>query len=212
MPIALLVNFKYAIFLSLLTSHLSMTLQLSEKAKELIPKARIVSLAAWKSSHTPAEIQLFQAADDASRYLADEDLQQLHSSEPTSVNTAKFLRDNAADIVSEAREQVLAEYPNISEPGGELYPPARAEACWRDFWHFLRCITYGIAGNTAEFTSDEGLHHMNLLYQELGVPLPAMVLGLEGIKAASLKRCDLGDRAKLAPYFDHLIAKMSQFS
>lgn len=69
-----------------------------------------------------------------------------------------------ADIVSEAREQVLAEYPNISGTGGELYPPVRAEACWRDFWHFLGCITYGIAGNTAEFTSDEGLHNMNLLY------------------------------------------------
>ena len=44
-----------------------MTLQLSEKAKELIPKARIVSLATCESSHSPAEIQLFQAADDASR-------------------------------------------------------------------------------------------------------------------------------------------------
>ncbi|MEG3859937.1 phycobilisome protein [Microcoleus sp. herbarium12] len=190
-----------------------MTLQLSEKAKELIPKARIVSLATWENSHSPAEIQLIQAADDAGRYLADEDLQQLHSSEPTSVSTAKFLRDCAADIVSEAREQVLAAYPNISEPGGELYPAARAEACWRDFWHFLRCITYGIAGNTADFTSEEGLHNMNLLYQELGVPLPAMVLGLEGIKAASLKRCESGDlREKLAPYFDHLIDNMSQFS
>jgi allophycocyanin-B len=51
-----------------------MTIQLSEKAKELIPKARIVSLAAWKNSHSPAEIQLIQAADDAGRYLADEDL------------------------------------------------------------------------------------------------------------------------------------------
>lgn len=189
-----------------------MTLQLSEKAQELIPKARIVSLSAWENSHSPAEIQLFQAADDAGRYLTDEDLQQLHSSEPKSVSNAKFLRDSAADIVSEAREQVLAEYPNIAQPGGDLYPPARAEACWRDFWHFLRCITYGIAGNTPEFTSDEGLHYMNLLYQELGVPLPAMVLGLEGIKAASLKRCDSGDREKLAPYFDRLIEKLSQFS
>jgi len=189
-----------------------MTLQLSEKAKELIPKARIVNLATWENSHSPAEIQLIQAADDAGRYLTDEDLQQLHSSEPISVNVAKFLRDNAADIVSEAREQVLAEYPNISEPGGELYPPARAEACWRDFWHFLRCITYGIAGNAPEFTSEKGLHNMNLLYQELGVPLPAMILGLEGIKAASLKRCDADDAAKLAPYFDHLIEKLSQFS
>ena len=212
MPIALLVKSRYAISVQLPTSHLSMTFQLSEKAKELIPKARIVSLKAWKSSHSPAEIQLFQAADDAGRYLADEDLQQLHSSEPKSVTTAKFLRDSAADIVSEARAQVLATYPNISEPGGELYPPARAEACWRDFWHFLRCITYGIAGNCPDFTSDEGLHYMNLLYQELGVPLPAMVLGLSGIKAASLKRCDLGDAAKLAPYFDHLIEKLSRLS
>jgi len=212
MPIALLVKSRYSISVQLPTSHLSMTFQLSEKAKELIPKARIVSLAAWENSHSPAEIQLFQAADDAGRYLTDEDLQQLHSSEPKSVNTAKFLRDNAADIVSEARAQVLATYPNISEPGGELYPPARAEACWRDFWHFLRCITYGITGNTVEFTSDEGLHYMNLLYQELGVPLPAMVLGLSGIKAASLKRCDSGDAAKLAPYFDHLIENLSQFS
>jgi len=71
-----------------------MTFQLSEKAKELIPKARIVSLTAWKSSHYPAEIQLIQAVDDAGRYLADEDLQQLHSSELISVNISQFLRDS----------------------------------------------------------------------------------------------------------------------
>lgn len=189
-----------------------MTLQLSEKAKELIPKARIVSFATWESSHSPAEIQLFQAADDSGRYLADADLLEMEASESQSVKTAQLLRDCAADIVSEAREKVLAAYPNIAQPGGELYPPARAQACWRDFWHFLRCITYGIAGNRPDFTSDEGLHYMNLLYQELGVPLPAMVLGLEGIKAASLNRCASGDRAKLAPYFDRLIDKLRQFS
>jgi Phycobilisome protein len=189
-----------------------MNFQLSARAQELIPKARIVSCATWESSHSPAEIQIFQAADDAGRYLTDEDLQQLYPSETASANTTKFLRDNATDIVSEARAQVLAEYPNITEPGGDLYPSARAEACWRDFWHFLRCVTYGIAGEQTVFTSDEGLHYMNLLYQELGVPLPAMVLGLKGIKAASLRRCENSDRANLAPYFDHLIQKLSQFS
>lgn len=189
-----------------------MNFQLSARAKELIPKARIVSCAGWESSHSATEIELFKAADSDGRYLTDEDLQQLHSSEAASGNTARFLRDNAAEIVSEAREQVLAAYPNISQPGGELYPPARAEACWRDFWHFLRCITYGIAAEQTVFTSDGGLHYMNLLYQELGVPLPAMVLGLEGIKAASLRRCEKGDRRNLAAYFDHLIEKMSQFN
>ena len=71
-----------------------MTLQLSEKAKELIPKARIVSLAAWENSHSSAEIQLIQAVDDAGSYLADEDLQQLHSSELISVNICQFLCNN----------------------------------------------------------------------------------------------------------------------
>jgi hypothetical protein len=189
-----------------------MTLQLSKKAKELIPKSRIVSFAGWENSHSPAEIQLFQAADDAGCYLEDKDLLKIAASKAEFVKTAQLLRDRAADIVSEAREKVLAQFPNITQPGGELYPPARAEACWRDFWHFLRCITYGIAGNRPDFTSDEGLHYMNLLYQELQVPLPAMVLGLEGIKAASLSRCDPGDREKLAPYFDRLIDKLRQFS
>jgi hypothetical protein len=189
-----------------------MTFQLSETAKELIPKARIVSFATWETSHSPAAVQLFQAADDTGRYLTDEDLVKIEASEAEFVKTAQLLRDCAADIVSEAREKVLAAYPNIAQPGGELYPPARAEACWRDFWHFLRCITYGIAGNRLDFTSDEGLHYMNLLYQELRVPLPAMVLGLSEIKTASLNRCDKDDREKLAPYFDRLIDKLKQFS
>lgn len=188
-----------------------MNFQLSEKAKELIPKARIVSFAGWKNSHPPDIIQLLQTADDQGRYLTDADLAPLstHSS-ASCVSAAQFLRESAAEIVAEAREQVLAQYPDITQPGGDLYPPARAEACWRDFWHFLRCITYGIAGGNTEFTSREGLHYMQLLYQELRVPLDAMLLGLENLKAASLKR--LPDRQQtLAPYFDHLITQLSYF-
>lgn len=188
-----------------------MNFQLSEKAKELIPKARIVSFAGWKNSHPPDIIELLQTADDQGRYLTDADLAQLlaHSS-AACVSAAQFLRESAAEIVAEAREQVLAQYPDLTQPSGDLYPPARAEACWRDFWHFLRCITYGIAGGRTEFTSPEGLHHMQLLYQELRVPLDAMVLGLENLKAASLKR--LPDRQQtIAPYFDHLITQLSRF-
>ncbi|QYO68420.1 S46 family peptidase [Leptolyngbya sp. 7M] len=85
------------------------------------------------------------------------------------------------------------------------------DASWRDFWHFLRCITYGIAGQHLDYTSPEGLHYMRLLYQELQVPLDAMVVGLEGIKTASLNRVELGQPDALAPYFDHLIVQLSQF-
>ncbi|NEP20926.1 MAG: phycobilisome protein [Moorea sp. SIO3I6] len=190
-----------------------MTTQLSDYLKELITKARIVSFTNWQDSYPPEIIQHFQAADDHGRYLSDDDLQQIKASSPDTeplINTAKFLRDNASDIVSEARETVLAQYPDITKPGGSLYPAPRAEACWRDFWHFLRCITYGIAGSSTEFTSAEGLHYMNLLYKEMQVPIPAMVSGLEQIKAASLKR--LSEPETIADYFDHLINKLKQFS
>ncbi|MEH1814267.1 MAG: phycobilisome protein [Nostoc sp.] len=196
--------------------------QLSETVKELIAKARIVSFAEWEQSHPQAAMSddkplrvyaIFQAADDAFRYLSDEDLLQIKTLSPDNselIPVAQLLRDRAAEIVDEAREKVLATYPEIIQPGGGLYPPERAQACWRDFWHFLRCITYGIAGGHTEYTNPTGLHYMNLLYQELQVPLDAMILGLKSIKAASLKRCQ-GDRQQIAPYFDHLISQLATF-
>ncbi|AFZ20411.1 phycobilisome protein [Allocoleopsis franciscana] len=188
--------------------------QLSEKVRELIQKARIVSFATWESTHSAEAIQCFQAADDAGRYLTDEDLQHIQAIAPNPselIPVARQLRDQVNDIVNEARATVLNTFPNISQPGGGLYPAERADACWRDFWHFLRCITYGIAGQHTDYTSTDGLHYMQLLYQELQVPLDAMVVGLEGIKAASLKQVAPEQQANLVPYFDHLIEQLKQF-
>ncbi|MGD1913776.1 MAG: phycobilisome protein [Rivularia sp. (in: cyanobacteria)] len=189
--------------------------QLTDKVKELISKARIVSFGSWEKTHPKAAIEIFQMADDNRSYLTDENLQQIKSLSPDSsefIPVAKLLRDNATEIVDESRKQLLAAMPGIVEPGGGLYPPERAAACWRDFWHFLRCITYGIAGKHADYTSTTGLHHMNLLYQELQVPLDAMILGVENIKANSLRRCELvGLQKTLAPYFDHLIRQLASF-
>jgi Phycobilisome protein len=192
-----------------------MTTQLSARVKELIAKSRIVSFASWEQSYPKEVIQLFQTADDEGRYLTDEDLEQIGAVSPETaslLNIARFLRDRVSEIVVEAREQVLLTYPDLTQPGGGLYPPERAEACWRDFWHFLRCITYGIAGGSTEFTSSEGLHQMNLLYQELQVPLDAMVLGLENLKSASLRRLPESERESLTPYFARLINQLRAFS
>ncbi|NEO83941.1 MAG: phycobilisome protein [Spirulina sp. SIO3F2] len=187
-----------------------MAFQLSDRAKELIPKARIVSFAGWSGQYPPELIARFQAADDAGRYLEDADLEAIaaQNGNTTAIQTAQQLRDTANDLVSQAREQVLQQFPGIAESGGKLYPPARAEACWRDFWHFLRCVTYGIATGQAEFTSPEGLHYMNLLYQELKVPLAAMIYGLNALKQVSIEQ--YGELA-MAPCFNHLIEKLEQF-
>ena len=191
-----------------------MSSQLSERAKKLIPLARIVSFATWKSLYSEEVIQIFQQADDQGRYLSDEDLEQIKGislDTSSSVKRARLLREKASEIVAQAREQVLATYPQITQPGGDLYPPERAETCWRDFWHFLRCITYGIAGNNPQFTSESGLENMRLLYQELSVPLEAMICGLENLKTISLQQFKPEEQGELTPYFDHLIMALKQF-
>ncbi len=195
---------------------------LTDRAKQLIPKSRIVSFSSWKSVYPDTLVERFQAADDQGRYLNDDDFEQLIATlkknsnpQPIAVNLveiARFLRGHAEEIVTEAREKVLGEYPGIIEVGGDLYPPIRAQACWRDFWHFLRCITYGIAGGFSQYTSEEGLHYMELLYEELQVPLGAMVSGLEGLKVASLNRLKPNEAETISPYFDHLIYQLRQFN
>ena len=188
---------------------------LSDKVKELIEKSRIVSFTSWQSRYPVEVIEIFQRADDEKRYLSDEDIDRLVNLVPDlviSLEQGKILRDNVTEIVSQARSEVLAAYPNITEPGGDLYPPMRAEACWRDFWHFLRCITYGISGQSLDYTSDRGLAYMEQLYQELNVPLNAMVLGLEQLKFYSLQQFEESQANGLTPYFDRLIAAMKRFS
>jgi Phycobilisome protein len=187
---------------------------LSEHLKLLIQKARIMDFQGWSDRHSPEVITLFQAADDGKLYLTDDELAQLKHLYPEQgqdLDTVKMLRDCVVEIVNESRAGVLAHFPNILESGGGLYPPERADACWRDFWQFLRCITYGIAGQQTQYTSETGLHHMRLLYEELHVPLNAMVLGLEGIKSASLKRVPPEQQSGLAPYFDHLTQQLDRF-
>ena len=192
-----------------------MTKMLSDKVKELIKQSRIVSFASWQGKYPEEAIAIFQRADDQGEYLSDQAIEQLKEIAPNledSLEQAKLLRDNVNTIVAQARGEVLAAYPQITEPGGGLYPPARAEACWRDFWHFLRCITYGIAGQCVEYTSQEGLGYMEQLYRELQVPLDAMVLGLENLKLYSLQQFAPEQQASLAPYFEHLIRAMKQFN
>jgi hypothetical protein len=186
---------------------------LSEKVRKLIINARIVSFQNWQSY--PAEIiALFQEADDRGEYLNDEDLAKIQRAVPDLnqfLMIARILREAAPDIVDRARAEVLKAFPNITEVGGALYPPERADACWRDFWHFLRCITYGIAGRSVDYTSSEGLAYMEQLYQELQVPLDAMVYGLEQLREYSIQELEPYNTVSVTPYFNHMIDRLKKF-
>ena len=189
-------------------------MELSEQVKDLIKKARIVDFSSWRPSHPPESIDRFQNADDDRHYLTDEDFEiitQLAPKMTSQVPIARLLRDQAAEIVDEARVQLLPQFPGILEPGGRLYPQTRADACWRDFWHFLRCVTYGIAGGRRDYTSQLGMHYMETLYGELNVPIAAMSQGLKELKTASLNRLSESDQVAIGPYFDHLILHLDHF-
>jgi Phycobilisome protein len=191
-----------------------MAMELSDSVKDLIKKARIMDFSSWRPGHPPESIARFQQADDERRYLTDEDFESIAALAPkmtSLVPAARLLRDEASAIVDEARAELLQHFPGILEPGGRLYPQERADACWRDFWHFLRSITYGIAGGRRDFTSQVGLHHMEALYGELSVPIDAMARGLKEVKVACMKRFDESDRSAIGPYFDHLILHLENF-
>lgn len=189
-------------------------MELSEQVKDHIKKARIVDFSSWRPSHPPESIDRFQNADDDRRYLTDEDFESITQLAPkmtSHVTIARLLRDQAAEIVDEARVQLLQQFPGILEPGGRLYPPMRADACWRDFWHFLRCVTYGIAGGRRDYISQLGMHYMEALYGELQVPIAVMSQGLKELKTASLNRLSESDQVAIGPYFDHLILYLDHF-
>jgi len=191
-----------------------MAIELTDSVRDLIQKARIMDFSGWRPRHPPESIDRFQQADDARRYLTDEDLEAIVQLVPKvsgGIEVARLFRDQASEMVDEARSALLLKFPGITEPGGRLYPAERAEACWRDFWHFLRSITYGIAGGQREYTSQLGLHHMDALYREMLVPADAMVAGLENLKVAGLKRLEESERAAIGPYFDHLIRHLEHF-
>lgn len=188
---------------------------LTDRIKELIARARIVSFASWELQHPAASIAIFQAAEDARVYLTDEDCAKIAVLSPQTsqlIPVGQLLRDRVVEIIAEARAELYTQFPQITEPGGGLYPPERAEACWRDFWHYLRTITYGIVGSNAQYTSADGLDNLRLLYQELQVPIDAMTVGLEGLKAASLRRIEPSQHAIVSPYFDHLITQLKSFT
>ena len=187
-----------------------MTSSLSPRVKELIVKARIVSFDGWQDEFGDDAIAHLKTADDERMYLDDAVLEPMPAGA-----IAGQLRDHASTLVDTARAQVLEQFPGITEPGGGLYPAVRAEACWRDFWQFLRCITYGIAAQRTDYTSETGLAYMEELYQELQVPLDAMVYGLQSLKVASKQQLTNFDSAvmddQIEPYFEHLIKALSQF-
>ena len=185
---------------------------LSARALALIPKARILGLPGDPRLST-AQRTIFAEADEQRRQLRPDELHHLSDNPRSAARLVGILQPEAEALVARARGQLLEEKPELIQPGGGLYPPFRAAACWRDLWQFFRCVLYGAASGIVDFTSPRGVQAMELLYQELHVPLGAMVRGLELLKQHTMALCLIGQPTgdTVAACFDHIIGSLRGF-
>jgi|GEM_PF-253903 len=185
---------------------------LSARALALIPKARILGLPG-DPRLSAAQRAIFTEADELRRQLLPNELDRLSGNPHSAARLVSVLQPEAEALVARARSQLLDEQPELIQPGGGLYPPFRAAACWRDLWQFLRCVLYGAASGVVDFTAPRGVQALELLYQELHVPLGAMVRGLELLKQHTMTICpgqqETGDT--VVACFDHLIGSLQGF-
>ena len=114
-------------------------------------------------------------ADTSKRFLNTEELEEVCKYCKTSEHAVKLLIAESSQVVDKARQQLLAQQPQLILPGGELHPEPRAEACWRDCQQFLRVIIFGVACDCTEVTDAAGMTTLRQLYKEMEVPIPAMM-------------------------------------
>ena len=185
---------------------------LSTRALALIPKARILGLPG-DPRLSATQRAIFAEADELRRQLLPDELNHLSGNPHSAARLVGVLQPEAEALVARARNQLLEEQPQLIQAGGGLYPPFRAAACWRDLWQFLRCVLYGAASGVVDFTAPRGVQALELLYQELHVPLGAMVRGLELLKQHTMTRCphQPPTNETVVACFDHLIGSLRGF-
>ncbi|ABI46014.1 possible Phycobilisome polypeptide [Synechococcus sp. CC9311] len=122
------------------------------------------------------------------------------------------LQHRLPELINNAKETLIRKIPNITEPGGSLYPKERAEACWRDCFHFARISIYGTAAGYTNITDKEGVKAIQELYKILEVPIDALIICLkelqENCKKVYSERKEKKDLKLLDGCFNHLVEKI----
>lgn len=131
---------------------------------------------------------LIARADEEKRPLSTDELKHVCDCCGSSEYAIKLLVHYSPILINKARANLLKKQPHLINPGGELYPEHRAQACWRDCEHFMRVITYGVGCNCAEITDKTGMIALVELYQLLHVPVHALLYVLSELKTLTIKK------------------------
>ena len=160
----------------------------------------------------PAEVRrCLASADQQRRGLHDDEMLQICSFSGVDPGLPRTLQDRAEVLVTEARRHLLLRQPQLTAPGGALHPEDRAEACWRDCWHFLRVLIYSIASGRSAFTDSEGMAALRKLYSLKGVPIHAMTIALEELHHLTRKETHNPDQQQqISACFQHLMRNLNE--
>ena len=145
--------------------------------RQLAQKARVFGLAE-SPSLLPQHKRVLAEADGAKRLLSSAELRDLCEQSGTGAAALEQLQDQVEALVDASRKALLGKQPELVQPGGALYPENRAEACWRDCYHFLRVSCYGAACAESRICDPDGMAALGELYALLGVPTDALKLAL----------------------------------
>ena len=158
----------------------------SDTIRQLAAKAQVLGLA-QQPNLSKSIRQLLQQADQERRLLSSSEVQSLCQHSGVMAAPLQQLQGQAQPLVDQARHDLLEAQPHLVKPGGALYPEHRAEACWRDCFHFLRVCCYAVAVAEPKFTNPQGMAALGELYAALGVPVDGLLLALARLQELATK-------------------------
>ena len=179
--------------------------------KELIKKAQLFGL--HKSNQLPERYKtILNSANKDKRLLTLSEIKILSEKSNCDPKSLHALQNELPELINNAKNKLIEKMPDIVQPNGPLYPKERAEACWRDCFHFARISIYGTATGDANITDQQGLKAVKELYKILGVPANALALCLRELQLNCeqllTSSCQQKDVEILNACFNHLISSM----
>lgn len=161
-------------------------------------------------------------ADKKGSYLSEDEINALSAMVGDSnkrLDVVNRLTSNASAIVANAYRGIVAENPQVFNPGGACFHHRNQAACIRDMGFILRYVTYSVLAGDSSVMDDRCLNGLRETYQALGTPGNVVASGIQKMKDAAVALANdpngitRGDcsqlMSELASYFDRAAAAVA---
>ncbi len=161
-------------------------------------------------------------ADKKGSYLSEDDINALSAMVGDSnkrLDVVNRLTSNASAIIANAYRGIVAENPQVFNPGGACFHHRNQAACIRDMGFILRYVTYSVLAGDSSVMDDRCLNGLRETYQALGTPGNVVASGIQKMKDAAVALANdpngitRGDcsqlMSELASYFDRAAAAVA---